>query len=149
MFIIREISPRSTLQIRQKVLRPYQPVEACVYDTDDAEGSFHVGAFHDGKLVSIASFCPEHNEELEGALQYRLRAMATLPDYRRMGAGKLVVRYAEEILEAKGTEILWCKGRTSVTEYYRRLGFLPHGEVFDYPPIGPHILLCKKLTNRS
>lgn len=148
MFEVRCIDSRETLPIRQKVLRPYQSVEACLYDTDDAEGSFHVGAFHDEKLVSIASFCPWHHEELEGTFHYRLRAMATLPEYRRMGAGKQVVEYAEDILKEKGAEILWCKGRTSVTAYYESLGFLPQGEVFDYPPIGPHILLFKKLSGR-
>ena len=148
MFEVRRIGSLETLPIRQKVLRPYQSVEACLYDTDDAKGSFHVGAFHDEKLVSIASFCLAHHEELEGTFHYRLRAMATLPEYRRMGAGKQVVEYAVDILKEKGAEILWCKGRTSVTAYYESLGFLPQGEVFDYPPIGPHILLFKKLPGR-
>lgn len=148
MFEIRLINARQTLPIRQQVLRPYQSQEACLYDTDDVEGSFHVGAFHGEKLVSVASFCPEHNEAFEEASHYRLRAMATLPEHRRMGAGKQVVHYAEEILVEKGVDFLWCKGRTSVTGYYENLGFLPHGEVFDYPPIGPHILLFKKLSAR-
>ncbi|MBO1264404.1 GNAT family N-acetyltransferase [Proteiniclasticum sp. SCR006] len=148
MFEVRYIHSRETLPIRQKILRPYQSQEACLYDTDDAEGSFHVGAFHDMKLVSIASFCPWQHEELEGTFHYRLRAMATLPEYRRMGAGKQVVQYAEEILREKGVDILWCQGRTSVTGYYERLGFLPQGDVFDYPPIGPHILLVKNLSGR-
>ena len=148
MFEVRHIGSLGTLPIRQKVLRPYQPVEACLYGTDDAEGSFHVGAFHDEKLVSIASFCLAHHEELEGTFHYRLRAMATLPEYRRMGAGRQVVQYAEEILREKGVDILWCQGRTSVIAYYESLGFLPQGEVFDYPPIGPHILLFKKLSGR-
>ncbi|KJE31387.1 putative yitI [Bacillus licheniformis] len=30
--------------------------------------------------------------------------------------------------------------------YYEKLGFSEQGEVYDIPPIGPHILMYKKLT---
>jgi hypothetical protein len=34
----------------------------------------------------------------------------------------------------------------NLQEYYQKLEFKPHGDVFDYPPIGPHIVMYKKLT---
>lgn len=37
------------------------------------------------------------------------------------------------------------KGRISVQKYYRKLSFKIHGEVLDYPPIGPHIIMYKNL----
>lgn len=145
MFEIMTINPELTLDIRQKVLRPYQSALECIYDTDHKEGSFHVGAFHHGTLISVASFCVETNHELSMENQYRLRAMATLEEYRRLGAGRLVVKYAEGILKEYGTELLWCMARTTVQEYYSNLDFTAHGEVFDYPPIGPHIIMYKFL----
>lgn len=145
MFEIMKINPESTLEIRQKVLRPYQSVTDCIYDTDHKEGSFHIGAFHDGTLISVASFCVEANQELSMENQYRLRAMATLEEYRRLGAGRQVVKYAEEILKEYGTDLLWCMARTKVQAYYSSLGFVTYGEVFDYPPIGPHIIMYKSL----
>ncbi|OIK16179.1 hypothetical protein BIV60_05940 [Bacillus sp. MUM 116] len=45
----------------------------------------------------------------------------------------------------ESVDLLWCKGRTTVQEYYMKLGFEAHGDVFDYPPIGPHIVMVKKL----
>jgi ribosomal protein S18 acetylase RimI-like enzyme len=97
------------------------------------------------KLISIVSFCIEDNPDFSIEKQYRLRAMATLPEFRKMGAGREIVNYGENIIKVKGYDILWCKGRTTVQGYYERLGFSPFGEVFDYPPIGPHIVMYKDL----
>lgn len=119
--------------------------EACKYTTDYEEDAFHLGAFYEGRLISIASFCIESHPELHAERQYRLRAMATLQEYRKLGAGRAVVSFAESIIKERDFDLLWCKGRTSVQEYYERLGFRAYGEVFDYPPIGPHIIMYKNI----
>lgn len=146
MYKVMKIEPEMTYNLRHSILRPHQPMEACMYDTDYQEGGFHVGSFYESKLISIASFCPTLNPEFSSIKQYRLRAMATLPEFRNQGAGRSIVNYAESNLKGKGSELLWCMGRTSVQGYYERLGFNPHGDVFDYPPIGPHIVMIKKLN---
>jgi GNAT superfamily N-acetyltransferase len=145
MFEVRMIDPEMTYEIRHHILRPKQSMEDCKYDTDYEEGAFHVGAFYKGKLISIASFCIEKYPDFPVETQYRLRAMATIEDFRRLGAGRAVVTFAENIIKERGVDLLWCKGRTAVREYYEKLGFKAHGEVFDYPPIGPHIIMYKKL----
>lgn len=145
MFEVKIINPELTFEIRHKVLRPHQSIDDCIYDTDYIEDSFHIGAFYNGELISVASFCIETNHKLEVENQYRLRAMATLEKYRRLGAGRQIVNYAEEIIKTYDTKLLWCKARTNVQEYYEKLGFRTYGEVFDYPPIGPHIIMYKTL----
>lgn len=145
MFEIKEIIPEMTYEIRHAILRPHQSIDDCMYDTDKKEGSFHIGAFHNGKLTSIVSFCIENNPNFDSNKQYHLRAMATLPEFRKMGAGRGIISYAEEVIKTKGFEVLWCNGRINVQGYYERLGFKPHGEIFDYPPIGPHIVMYKWL----
>lgn len=145
MFEVRNIDPEMTYSIRHKVLRPYQAIEDCKYDSDNEANAFHVGAFYQGKLISVASFCIENLPDFSVEKQYRLRAMATLEDFRMLGAGRSVVNYAENLIKEKGINLLWCKGRTTVQEYYSKLGFKAHGEVFDYPPIGPHIVMYKIL----
>ena len=132
--------------LRHSILRPNQSLEDCKFDTDNAENAFHVGAFHEGELITVVSFCIENHPDFSVEQQYRLRAMATREDFRRLGAGRLVVEYAEKIIRDKGVGFLWCKGRTSVQEYYQKLGFIPYGEVFDYPPIGLHIIMYKNLV---
>jgi len=134
-----------TYNLRHSVLRPHQTIEDCKYDTDNKKNSFHVGAFYKGRLISVASFCVENNIDFPHEEQYRLRAMATLEEFRNLGAGRAVVSYAEDLIREKGVNFLWCKGRTTVQGYYNRLGFKIHGEIFDYPPIGPHIMMYKEL----
>jgi GNAT superfamily N-acetyltransferase len=146
MLEIRNIEPEMTYGLRHSVLRPHQTVEDCKYETDHEDDAFHVGAFYHGRLISIASFCVEKNPDFSIERQYRLRAMATLEEFRKLGAGRAVVNHAENLIKKQGIDFLWCKGRTTVQEYYNKLGFKKHGEVFDYPPIGPHIMMYKKLT---
>lgn len=146
MIVVRKVDPEKIYEFRHQVLRPHQTLEDCKYDTDHQEGTFHVGAFLQGELlISIASFNLETNPDFKVEKQYRLRAMATLEEYRKLGAGRKIVTFAENLIKEKGVHFLWCKGRTSVQEYYSRLGFSPHGEVFEYPPIGPHIIMFKEL----
>lgn len=146
MFIIKEVDIEDIITFRHEILRPHQSLEDCVYDTDKHIETFHIGAFHNEKLVSVASFNQECNEHFADVNQYRLRAMATNQDFRKLGAGRLIVRYAETKLLQTDCNMLWCKGRTNVVEYYNKLGFIAIGDVFDYPPIGPHIVLYKRVT---
>lgn len=145
MIEIRKIEPEMTYSIRHSVLRPHQLMDECKYETDHGAGAFHVGAFYQRELISIASFCIEKNSDFSSEIQYRLRGMATLEEFRKLGAGKSLISFAESLIKGQGFDLLWCKGRTSVQEYYSKLGFEVHGEVFDYPPIGPHIIMVKHL----
>lgn len=145
MIEIRKIEPEMTYSIRHSVLRPHQLMDECKYETDHGPGAFHVGAFYQRELISIASFCIEKNPDFSSEMQYRLRGMATQEEFRKLGAGKSLISFAESLIKGQGFDLLWCKGRTSVQEYYSKLGFEVYGEVFDYPPIGPHIIMVKHL----
>jgi hypothetical protein len=57
MFEVKLITPEMTYSLRHSILRPNQSIEDCKYETDYEEGAFHVGAFYQGKLISIGSFC--------------------------------------------------------------------------------------------
>ena len=145
MLDVRKIKPEMTYSLRHKILRPHQPIEEVKYDTDHNDLAFNVGAFYHGELITVASFSVDNNPNFPSAMQYSLRAMATSEDYRMLGAGRTVVTFAEGLIKEQGFDYLWCNARTSVQDYYQKLGFVTHGEVFDYPPIGPHIVMYKKL----
>ena len=53
---IKQIETKDTYYIRNEILRPGKPVESCYFDKDNDELTFHLGAFENDKLVSIASF---------------------------------------------------------------------------------------------
>lgn len=140
--MIKVIQKQDTYPLRHELLRPHCPFEDIVYETDLDSETFHLGFYEEGLLVSVASF---NKEALNSENAYRLRAMATLPDYRRRGYGKRLIRQGIRILSKKGIEFLWCKGRVNVQGYYEALGFHAHGPVFDYPTIGPHIIMKRPI----
>lgn len=146
MMNIKEICAKETYPIRHKILRPHQSFEECKYDTDLLDSTFHIGAETKNNIVSVASFSVELCSELSRSKQYRLRAMATLPEYQRQNIGKSIVAYAEKVLEQNNIDFIWCKGRTEVKGYYEKLGFKPAGEVFNYPGLGPHIIMVKRIN---
>lgn len=146
MLEIKRIESETTYPLRHKILRPHRPYEECIYDTDNEPESFHIGAFYKNEVISVASFCIEACPGLPSKRPFRLRAMATWTEFREMGAGRAVVNYAEDILKSEKVDLLWCKGRVNVQKYYEKLGFKRYGDVFDYPSIGPHIIMYKKLT---
>ncbi len=145
MFKIEIIEPEITYRIRQVVLRPNLTVEDCKYDIDKKSGTFHLGAFNEEILVSVASFSIENFTEFNNDKQCRLRGMATLKDFQRLGAGSLLINYGEQLLKQKDIKIIWCIGRTRVQQYYEKLGFKTYGEVFYYEPSGAHIIMYKEL----
>lgn len=122
-----------------------QTLKECQYSLDDEKNTFHLGVFHREKLISIGSFFSEHHENVPTDLQYRLRGMATLPDWRGRGAGKQIIEQAEKILRRRNADYLWCNARISARGYYDQLNFKQAGETFDLPPIGPHVVLYKEI----
>lgn len=45
MIEVKQIKAEDTHEIRHRILRPNQPIEACRYETDLLEGTFHLGVF--------------------------------------------------------------------------------------------------------
>ena len=149
MLEVKLINAEDTYGIRHKVLRPNQDLADCKFDHDHDKDSFHVGAFLEDKLISIASFYNEINSDIEGDLQYRLRGMATLEEYRVQKAGSSLIQYGEKILKERNVNVWWCNARIAVSDYYKKLGLDEKGDVFDIHPIGPHKLMYKKLICRN
>ncbi|CAN7366575.1 GNAT family N-acetyltransferase [Rossellomorea sp. LjRoot5] len=145
MVQFRKIPAADTYSIRQQILRPTQTMEECKYEGDMDESTFHIGALDGDKLICIGSFYQKAHEGLEGGLPYRLRGMATLPDYRSKGIGKQLIQYSEGILTSEGCNLWWCNARTSAAPYYTKLGLTQSGGIFEIEPIGPHVIMFKKM----
>jgi GNAT superfamily N-acetyltransferase len=145
MIEVKQISSEETYEIRHSILRPNQSLEDCKFEADLEPTTIHLGAFWDGKLISIGTFSVDSHPDLIGEVQYRLRGMATLVEYRSHKAGSTLIKHAEELLSQREVTIWWCNARTSVSDYYKKLGLNEHGDVFDIPYIGPHKLMYKNL----
>ncbi len=142
---VLRISTRDTYPIRHQVLRPGRPLETCFFDRDGDEQTFHLGAFIETKLVSIASFYFEKHPKLEDPYQYRLRGMATLPDFQRQGHSSELLKMGFPIIKQNLCSLVWCNARVSAQGFYEKIGFKTIGDVFEIPDVGPHLLMVKYL----
>lgn len=145
--IIRPITAAEARPLRHEILRPHQPIEACVYPHDDALDSFHVGAFQNDQLVGVATILREPFPDEPHHNAWRLRGMATLPHVRRMGYGAALVRACIAYIAAHDGDLIWCNGRTSALSFYRALGFREHGDEYESPAgTGPHYVLRRDVS---
>lgn len=147
---VRPITAAQTRPLRSEVLRPGQPPEALFYAGDDAPGSFHAGAFDGGEIVGTASVYLEPMPiqppaDLDPQRAFRLRGMATRPEYQGRGIGRAVLGLCVEHARAAGAEVLWCNARVGALGFYLRLGFATIGEEFEIAGIGPHFVMWRDL----
>lgn len=127
------------------MLRPNGTLDDCVFQGDNDEMTFHLGAFVDKKLVSVASFYFERNTHFRDPYQYRLRGMATLPEYQGQGLSSALLRTAFPVIKQNQCTLLWCNAREKAVGFYSKVGFTPSGESFSIPHIGKHILMSIKI----
>lgn len=141
---VKRISASDTYPLRHKMLRAGKPIESCYYHGDKDELTFHLGAFLDKKLVSVASFYFENHQQfvLEYPNQFRLRGMATLAEYQGRGLSSQLLKTALPLIKQNLCSLLWCNARTSAEGFYHKVGFKSHGEIFDISEIGPHRLMA-------
>ena len=138
---IRTISADQTFALRQSILRPHQTIDDCEYDGDRDPGSFHLGAYVENELVTIASvYVQVENRfsQFSSEQQFRLRGMATAEPYRGQGFGAAVLQECMSRTWSHGGDVFWCNARTSAAGYYRKMGLMAIPEVFEIEGIGPH-----------
>jgi predicted GNAT family N-acyltransferase len=142
---VKQIDAKDTYEIRQKVLRPGKPIEACKFSGDNDEMTFHLGAYVNDTLVSVASFYMDNHPKIDAPYQFRLRGMATLPEFRGQGMSSALLRTAFPLIKKNHVKIVWCNARKSAVGFYQKVGFTTIGEPFDIEDIGPHLLMQKNL----
>ena len=123
------------------MLRPNGTIDDCIFQGDSDELTFHLGAFVDKRLVSVASFYFEKNDKFPQLYQYRLRGMATMPEFQGQGLSSSLLRTAFPVIKNNQCSLLWCNAREKALGFYEKLGFRPTGELFNIPHIGNHMLM--------
>ncbi len=124
---IRDISADEAQPLRAAILRPGVPFEESVYPHDYAEESIHMGAFANGKLVTVASIFHEPPPGEENPKAWRLRGMVTLPEAQRGGYGRAALLKCISRIAERGATLLWCNARTDAVDFYRKLQFETEG----------------------
>ena len=124
--------------LRQTVLRPHQTLEQLA--ANERPDTHYVGIDRDGEIVAIGRVRPEGPPG-----SWRVSAMATAPDHRGCGLGRLILRALVEHASARGATRVWCNARLAARGFYDREGWVVESEVFDLPDIGPHVVMARAL----
>jgi ribosomal protein S18 acetylase RimI-like enzyme len=136
---VRQITAEETRDLRFRVLWPHlESVDKCVIDIDHRSDALHLGTFDGNRLVAIGSLFEFETPKISHLKKYRLRAMATDPEYRGKGTGEMLIRKAIEILRSKNYDVLWCDARLKAVGFYEKIGFQALDEIYEVPIIGPH-----------
>lgn len=138
---VRQIDAKDTLHLRNKILRPGSNIDECQFDGDNSEQTFHLGAYVDDKLVSIASFYMENNEKFNSPFQYRLRGMATLSDFRGQGISSSLLKTGFSMIKKNNVPVIWCNARTEAFGFYEKMQFEKCSDEFEIQGVGPHFLM--------
>lgn len=145
---IKVVAAKDIRPLRNLVLRPNLPIETTYYDLDNDIETFHLASIMDNTIISIGTFYPENDIELQTKNGYRLRGMATHPKFRRKSAATKLMKKSFVLLKEKKCDVLWCNARLVAVEFYTSLGFKITGKIFDIPSIGPHYKMYKSVIKQ-
>lgn len=144
-----EIVPiEEILALRTRALRPhFEPGQLAHFEGDECEDSLHVAAREGGDVIGCVTFMrrPAPFAPEEPAIQ--LRGMAVAAARRGEGVGARMLARGMDLLaiHASPARVLWCNARERAVPFYARQGFVTHGEYFDVPVIGPHVVMWREL----
>lgn len=147
MVKIRKISAAETLPVRLPVLRPGLPEGQAGFEGDHAPEAGHFGAFDGPELIGVATVLIEspRGERAFGKHtpepHWRIRGVAVLDSYRGRGIGGRLTEACLDHATSAGGGTVWCYARPRAAAVYERLGFSRHGEEFDIPGVGPHLMM--------
>ncbi len=131
--------------LRSLVLRPGQPLDSTNYERDNETLTLHYANIINKEVFSIATFYPEPMVEVKALNAYRLRGMATHPNYVRKGLARTLMLKAIQDIKNLGGDLIWCKARLVAIDFYISLEFLKIGPIYEIEGIGPHYTMYKYL----
>ena len=154
------VPPWTTWPLRQEVLRPGRAVRDCIYPGEDAPRSAHAASLDrtlpsraeatsraEFTVLAVGVVMPEPPPwEPDGDDGWRLRGMATRADARGQGLGGQLLDLFIAHVAADGGGLVWCNARTPALHLYERAGFVPRGDVFELPEIGPHQVMWRTVA---
>jgi len=143
---IARVAAERVRPLRQAVLRPHQPPEACTYPGDDLPSTGHFALILDDAIVGVSSIFREAREEgTEEGEFWRIRGMATAAEARGLGHGAALLQASLDHARSNGGTQAWCNARSTAAGFYRRMGFREDGSEFELEGLGPHFVMVRDL----
>jgi GNAT superfamily N-acetyltransferase len=123
--------------LRAAILRGGGELETAVWPGDDDPRAGHYAVRDSGgEIVAVGSVV------LEGP-GWRVRGMATAPEARGRGLGSIILAALLAHARDHGDGTVWCNARPRAMPLYERAGFVPVGDPWDEPGLGPHHRMVK------
>ncbi len=143
---VRPVGAPEGQALRMAVLRPWQSPGEAMYEREGDPATAHYAALGgQDEVLAVGSVMEEVNPREPHEGDWRVRGMATEPELRGRGLGKLVLGALEEHAAKRGGRRLWCNARTGARAFYEREGWSVEGEEFEIAGIGPHFMMVKTL----
>jgi GNAT superfamily N-acetyltransferase len=98
---------------------------------DDPRAAHFAVRDGDGEVIAVGTIVPEEPG-------FRVRGMATAPPARGQGLGSVVLDALLAHAREQGADVVWCAARPRAQSLYARAGFVPDGEPWMEPGLGPH-----------
>ncbi|MGB1971226.1 MAG: GNAT family N-acetyltransferase [Flavobacteriaceae bacterium] len=137
------ISSAQTHAVRHPILRKGRPKKDCVFSGDELDSTFHLGAYHNDKLIGVLSAFKQPHPELKATMSFQIRGVAVMDAFQRQGVGQQLMHSAETLAKEKKADLIWLNARVKAKAFYISLGYTPHGEAFEIASIGTHFCFFK------
>ena len=135
---ICEVPIALTRLLRQSILRSHETIEQLA--AEEPADAFAAGGFDGERLIAVGIVAPSGEP-----WRWRVHGMATAAGERSRGAGRGVLDALLEHARANGATRVWCNARVPARSFYERAGFHACSEIFEIPPIGPHVVMEREL----
>jgi GNAT superfamily N-acetyltransferase len=121
-----------------------------MFPLDKAPDSYHAGYFLNGELVGVGTIFREAEDGSTDKNVWRIRGMAVATNIQGRGIGGKILSALITYAASQGLPgEVWCKGRVTAENFYKRFGFVQASDIFDVPPIGPHIVFRRALKEED
>ncbi|WP_437612372.1 GNAT family N-acetyltransferase [Sorangium sp. So ce834] len=137
---IRSDSPLyvGALRLRYEVFVVEQAVPADIEVDELDEGAQHFVVLDGEEVVATMRVVP-----YEGAL--KVGRVAVRKDLRGAGLGRRLLEEAIRVAAAQGARALVLNAQVAAAPFYRKLGFVEEGPIFDEAGI-PHTRMIRRMT---
>lgn len=126
--------------LRHEVFVQEQGVPQELEVDDDDKIATHVLAVVDGQVVGTLRIV-RHGRTAT------VRRVAVSASMRGKGIGSKLIKYAAEAALRAGAEDIVLEAQVAARDFYKRLGYVEEGDVFDDAG-APHVMMRKKLRAR-
>lgn len=130
-----------SIEIRREVLRKPLGLDFTQEELDAEKDQFQFVVYLFDRLMGVLILKRVDNESND---VFKMRQVAILPIYQGQGAGRFIVRFAENWARAMGAEKIELHARQTAVNFYLKYGYKKVGKAFEEVGI-PHFKMIKDL----